>query len=228
VYASVFLTMDALQRYLEDHSKGTGPVLEWLERETRYRTVHPRMLGNEPMGSFLTLLVQMIRPRNVLEIGTFTGYSAICMARGLEPGARIDTIEIFDEHNDLIREAFRRSGLEERIVLHTGDALQVVPQMHREGRRFQLAYIDGNKREYCTYYRDVKALLDPGGYIVADNVLWDGKVWDQRNRDAQTEGIRAYNRLVMQDDEVSAVLLPFGDGVSICRKHAPSVCKTSG
>lgn len=217
-----------LDQYLAVNSTPLPQVLEWLERETNLRTKHGRMLSGPVVGRLLAAFSVMISPSRILEIGTFTGYSAICMARGLEPGARIDTIEIFDEHNDLIREAFRRSGLEERIVLHTGDALQVVPQMHREGRRFQLAYIDGNKREYCTYYRDVKALLDPGGYIVADNVLWDGKVWDQRNRDAQTEGIRAYNRLVMQDDEVSAVLLPFGDGVSICRKHAPSVCKTSG
>ncbi|HHV03793.1 MAG: O-methyltransferase [Bacteroidales bacterium] len=220
--------MDDLTKYLLDHSKGRDPLLEWLERETHFRSVHPRMLSGEPMGSFLTMIVKMIRPRNILEIGTFTGYSAICMARGLDLTSGIDTIEINDEQRDLIREAFRRSGLRDRIVLHQGDALKIIPRMQRKGLRFQLVYIDGNKREYVDYYRLVKPMVDPGGYIIADNVLWDGKVWDKENRDAQTQGIRAYNRLVADDQDVSVVLLPLGDGLSICRKDGPSAGNPNG
>lgn len=212
------MIMDLLRTYLNENCAKKDPVLDWLERETHYRCVHPRMLGGEPLGSLLTMLVKMIRPQNILEIGTFTGYSAISMARGLSEGGRIDTIEIFDEHNDLITEAFRRSGMEERITLHTADALEEIPKMHRQGYVCQMAFIDGNKREYCDYYRLVKQVLEPGGYIVADNVLWDGKVADPTCKDPQTEGLRAYNKLVFEDQEVSSVLLPLGDGLSICRK----------
>ncbi|HOO42158.1 MAG TPA: O-methyltransferase [Bacteroidales bacterium] len=214
--------MDVLKKYLNGLSRQQDPVLEWLERETHYRCVHPRMLSGEPLGSFLTMLVKMIHPRNVLEIGTFTGYSSICMGRGLSPEGRIDTIEIFDENNDLIREAFRKSGLEKQINLHTGNALEVIPGMKQNGYTCQLAYIDGNKREYCDYYAVVKQVLEPGGYIIADNVLWDGKVADPKHKDPQTEGLRAYNILVSQDPEVTSVLLPLEDGFSICRKDGPA------
>jgi len=212
------MIMDMLKRYLNDLSRQQDPVLEWLERETHYRCIHPRMLSGEPLGSFLTMMVKMIRPRNVLEIGTFTGYSSICMGRGLSPEGRIDTIEIFDENNDLIREAFRRSGLEKQIYLHTGNALEVIPGMRQNRYTCQLAYIDGNKREYCDYYAVVKQVLAPGGYIIADNVLWYGKVADPKYKDPQTEGLRAYNKMVYVDQEVTSVLLPLGDGLSICRK----------
>ncbi len=216
------MVMDPLKKYLHDHSRQRDPVLEWLERKTRYRCVHPRMLAGEPLGALMTMLVKMIRPRNILEIGTFTGYSAICMGRGLSPEGRIDTIEIFDEYNDLILEAFKRSGMEKQISLHTGNALDVIPGLQENGYVCQMAYIDGNKREYCDYYRAVKQVLEPGGYIIADNVLWDGKVVDPKHKDAQTEGLRAYNKLVLKDPEVSMVLLPLGDGLSICRKDGPA------
>ena len=139
---------DILKKYMNDHSRQKEPVLEWLERETHYRCVHPRMLSGEPLGSLLTMLVKMIRPRNILEIGTFTGYSSICMGRGLTPEGRIDTIEIFDENNDLIMEAFRRSGLERQINLHNGNALEVIPRLLQNGYTCQLVYIDGNKLSY--------------------------------------------------------------------------------
>lgn len=219
---------EMLKKYLHDHSRQKEPVLEWLERETHYRCVHPRMLSGEPLGSFLSMLVKMIRPRNILEIGTFTGYSSICMGRGLSPEGRIDTIEIFDEHNDLIIEAFRRSGLESQIHLHTGNALEVIPGLRENGYSCQLAYIDGNKREYCDYYREVKKVLEPGGYIIADNVLWDGKVADPKYKDPQTAGLRAYNILVLKDPEVTTVLLPLGDGLSICRKDGPASGNPTG
>lgn len=207
-----------IERYVTAHSQPQDEVLAWLERETHYRTVHPRMLCGEPMGTFLTLWVQLMRPSRILEIGTFTGYSAICLARGLDANSRgLDTIEIFDEHQTLIQEAFARSGMAPRIRVHWGDALQVIPQLGPGP--FPLVYMDGNKREYEAYYDLVKPLVPKGGYILADNVLWDGKVADDTQRDAQTLGIRAFNKKVQEDPDVTNVLLPLFDGLMIIQRN---------
>lgn len=210
--------MDPLQEYISRHSQPQDEVLSWLETQTHYRTIHPRMLSGEPMGRFLTLFVQMISAARILEIGTFTGYSAICMARGLPEGGLLDTIEIFDEQQDLIQEAFKRAGVLERVHLHIGDALTVIPLLAAQGATYQMVYIDGNKREYSAYYKAVKPLVSPGGYILADNVLWDGKVLDSTATDAQTKGILAFNDLVANDPDVFNVLLPLGDGLMLCKK----------
>jgi predicted O-methyltransferase YrrM len=209
--------MDALQRYLEDHSKGTGPVLEWLERETRYRTVHPRMLGNEPMGSFLTLLVQMIRPRNVLEIGTFTGYSAICLSQGLAPGGSMDALEINDELEPIILEGFKRAGIQGKVRLIIGDALVSLDSL--AGNTYDLVYIDANKREYTRYYEKVVPIVRSGGYIIADNVLWDGKVFrEEIPSDPQGAEIVRFNTIVKEDHRTENFILPLRDGLNIIRK----------
>lgn len=210
--------MDPLQEYISRHSQPQDEVLSWLETQTHYRTIHPRMLSGEPMGGFLTLFVQMISAARILEIGTFTGYSAICMARGLPEGGLLDTIEIFDEQQDLIQEAFKRAGVLERVHLHIGNALSVIPLLAAQGVTYQMVYIDGNKREYSAYYKAVKPLVSPGGYILADNVLWDGKVLDSTATDAQTKGILAFNDLVANDPDVFNVLLPLGDGLMLCKK----------
>ncbi|HPS25223.1 MAG TPA: O-methyltransferase [Bacteroidales bacterium] len=210
--------MDPLQEYISRHSQPQDEVLSWLETQTHYRTIHPRMLSGEPMGGFLTLFVQMISAARILEIGTFTGYSAICMARGLPEGGLLDTIEIFDEQQDLIQEAFKRAGVLERVHLHIGNALSVIPLLAAQGATYQMVYIDGNKREYSAYYKAVKPLVSPGGYILADNVLWDGKVLDSTATDAQTKGILAFNDLVANDPDVFNVLLPLGDGLMLCKK----------
>ncbi|MDD2642621.1 MAG: O-methyltransferase [Bacteroidales bacterium] len=210
--------MDPLQEYISRHSQPQDEVLSWLETQTHYRTIHPRMLSGEPMGGFLTLFVQMISAARILEIGTFTGYSAICMARGLPEGGLLDTIEIFDEQQDLIQEAFKRAGVLERVRLHIGNALTVIPLLAAQGVTYQMVYIDGNKREYSAYYKAVKPLVSPGGYILADNVLWDGKVLDSTATDAQTKGILAFNDLVANDPDVFNVLLPLGDGLMLCKK----------
>ncbi len=207
-----------MQDYISRHSRPQDDVLSWLETQTHYRTIHPRMLSGEPMGGFLTLLVQMISPARILEIGTFTGYSAICMARGLSEGGIVDTVEIFDEQQDLIGEAFTRAGVLNRVHLHIGDALTVIPLLAAQGATYQMVYIDGNKREYSDYYKAVKPLVSPGGYILADNVLWDGKVLDSTAKDAQTKGIMAFNDLVANDPDVINVLLPLGDGLMLCKK----------
>jgi predicted O-methyltransferase YrrM len=210
--------MDPLQEYISRHSQPQDEILSWLETQTHYRTIHPRMLSGEPMGGFLTLFVQMISAARILEIGTFTGYSAICMARGLPEGGLLDTIEIFDEQQDLIQEAFKRAGVLERVHLHIGNALTVIPLLAAQGVTYQMVYIDGNKREYSAYYKAVKPLVSPGGYILADNVLWDGKVLDSTATDAQTKGILAFNDLVANDPDVFNVLLPLGDGLMLCKK----------
>ena len=210
--------MDPLQEYISRHSQPQDEVLSWLETQTHYRTIHPRMLSGEPMGGFLTLFVQMISAARILEIGTFTGYSAICMARGLPEGGLLDTIEIFDEQQDLIQEAFKRAGVLERVRLHIGNALTVIPLLAAQGVTYQMVYIDGNKQEYSAYYKAVKPLVSPGGYILADNVLWDGKVLDSTATDAQTKGILAFNDLVANDPDVFNVLLPLGDGLMLCKK----------
>lgn len=210
--------MDPLQEYISRHSQPQDEVLSWLETQTHYRTIHPRMLSGEPMGGFLTLFVQMISAARILEIGTFTGYSAICMARGLPEGGLLDTIELFDEQQDLIQEAFKRAGVLERVHLHIGNALSVIPLLAAQGVTYQMVYIDGNKREYSAYYKAVKPLVSPGGYILADNVLWDGKVLDSTATDAQTKGILAFNNLVANDPDVFNVLLPLGDGLMLCKK----------
>lgn len=210
--------MDPLQEYISRHSQPQDEVLSWLETQTHYRTIHPRMLSGEPMGGFLTLFVQMISAARILEIGTFTGYSAICMARGLPEGGLLDTIELFDEQQDLIQEAFKRAGVLEQVHLHIGDALTVIPLLAAQGVTYQMVYIDGNKREYSAYYKAVKPLVSPGGYILADNVLWDGKVLDSTATDAQTKGILAFNNLVANDPDVFNVLLPLGDGLMLCKK----------
>ncbi len=211
--------MDPLQEYISRHSQPQDEVLSWLETQTHYRTIHPRMLSGEPMGGFLTLFVQMISAARILEIGTFTGYSAICMARGLPEGGLLDTIEIFDEQQDLIQEAFKRAGVLERVRLHIGNALTVIPLLAAQGATYQMVYIDGNKREYSAYYKAVKPLVSPGGYILADNVLWDGKVYmDNPPADKQTRGIMEFNRIVKEDPRVENYILPLRDGLNIIKK----------
>ena len=208
--------MDPLERYIRENSTPQGEVLEWLERESWLRTSHGRMVAGPEVGALLNLLVRELRPRRVLELGTFTGYSTIWMAAALPEGGRLDTLEINDELEDLIREAFRRAGVEDRVRLVIGDALDILPMVDET---YDLVYIDANKRDYVAYYQAVVEIVRPGGLIVADNVLWDGKVCsDAPPRDQQTRGILAFNDLVAGDDRVENFILPLRDGLNIIRK----------
>ena len=208
--------MDPLERYIRENSTPQGDVLEWLERESWLRTSHGRMVAGPEVGALLNLLVRELRPRRVLELGTFTGYSTLWMASALPEGGRLDTIEINDELEDLIREAFRRAGVEDRVRLVIGDALDVLPMVDET---YDLVYIDANKRDYVAYYQEVINLVRPGGLIVADNVLWDGKVCaGEPPRDQQTRGILAFNDLVAGDTRVENFILPLRDGLNIIRK----------
>ncbi len=206
----------ASEKYLREHSSPQSEVLEWIEKQTNIRTNYPRMLSGAVQGRLLTILAEISNARNVLEIGTFTGYSATCLAYGLPEEGHIDTLEINDELEDLIREGWSRAGVEGKITLHIGDARKTIATL--EGP-YDLVYIDANKREYSDYYDLVFDLVRPGGLILADDVLWDGKLWqDPLPQDKQTLGIAAFNDKVMADPRVESVLLPIRDGLNVIRK----------
>ncbi len=208
----------ALDKYLEDHCSIRNEALAWLERQTNIRTNYPRMLTGRVQGEFLYMMTRMISPRNVLEIGTFTGYSAICMALGLPEGGHLDTLEINDELEDLIIEGFEKAGVSDKISLHIGDAMEFL-RSHAEDNAYDLTFIDANKREYPDYYELVLKLTRPGGFILADDVLWDGKVYAEKvPEDKQTAGIVKFNDLTANDPRVETVILPVRHGLSIIRK----------
>lgn len=213
-----------LDKYLREHSLCRTEALDWLERQTNIRTNYPRMLSGSVQGALLKILVELSGARNVLEIGSFTGYSAICMAYGLPEDGHIDALEINDELEDLMREGWERAGVTGKITLHIGDARQTLDVLSQEiadgsRERFDFVFIDANKREYCEYYNLVMPLLRPGGIIVADDVLWDGKVYTEPvSRDAQTTGLLKFNDMVASDPRVETVILPLRDGISLIRK----------
>lgn len=208
----------AQDKYIEEHCSISNEALDWLERQTNIRTNYPRMLTGKVQGEFLYMMTRMISPRNVLEIGTFTGYSAICMALALEGEGHIDTLEINDELEDLILEGFERAGVSGRVSLHIGDAVEFL--RGQDGKKlYDLTFIDANKREYPDYYELALSLTRPGGFILADDVLWDGKVYaEQIPTDKQTSGIVRFNDLAASDPRVETVILPVRHGLSIIRK----------
>lgn len=208
----------AQDKYIEEHCSISNEALDWLERQTNIRTNYPRMLTGKVQGEFLYMMTRMISPRNVLEIGTFTGYSAICMALALEGEGHIDTLEINDELEDLILEGFERAGVSGRASLHIGDAVEFM--RGQDGKKlYDLTFIDANKREYPNYYELALTLTRPGGFILADDVLWDGKVYaEQVPTDKQTSGIVRFNDLAASDPRVETVILPVRHGLSIIRK----------
>ncbi len=205
-----------IYEYIKEHSTPQGEVLDWVQKQTHIRTNHARMLSGAVQGRFMMMLVQMIRPKKVLELGTFTGYSAICLASAMPEDGHLDTLEINDELEDLILEGFERAGLSGRISLHIGDCKKTIEQL--EGP-YDLVYIDANKREYCEYYEALFDKVAQGGYILADNVLWDGKVYeDSVAGDRQTQGIARFNDMVAADPRVECIILPLRDGLTIIRK----------
>lgn len=206
-----------MEEYIERHIEREPANLRRLERETNLRRVNGRMCSGHLQGRVLKMLTRMIAPRQALELGTFTGYSALCIAEGLPEGSRLTTIEVEDELEDVILDAFGQSPYGDRIELKIGDALRVCETL--PDNSFQLIFIDADKREYPRYLREAKRLLSPGGYMIADNVLWDGHVAEEDRNDPQTEGVREYNRLVAEDPDFETVILPLRDGLSIARKR---------
>ena len=206
---------ERLDDYIAAHSSPEGDYLYRLYRATNIEILNPHMASGHVQGRLLKLLVKMIRPKNILEIGTYTGYSAICMAEGLDDDGRLYTFEVDDELEDFTRRWIEGSPVAEKIVFTIGSALEKVPQM---GVKFDLAFIDGNKREYIAYYEMALEHLNEGGWILADNTLWDGHVIDPTYKDAQTNGVRAFNDYVRADERVEEVILPLRDGLTIIRK----------
>ena len=201
-------------------SSPQGEALDWLQKQTNIRTNHARMLSGPVQGRFLKMIVEMCGARRVLELGSFTGYSGICLASGLPEDGHLDTLEINDELEDLILEGFSRAGLRERISLHIGGCLETLKRFREEGREpYDMVFIDANKRDYPEYYELVFDLVRPGGWILADNVLWDGKVaLDPMPQDRQTLGIDNFNRRVASDPRVESVIIPIRDGLNLIRK----------
>lgn len=207
------ITVD-LEEYIEKHSEREPDILVRLSRDTHKKVLRPRMLSGNMQGQFLKMLCKMIKAERVLEIGTYTGYSAISMIMGMEQGV-LDTIDINDEIEDFTREYIERSGFGERIFFHVGDACDIIPTL--EGV-FDLVFIDADKRQYAEYYRLVVDRVRSGGLIVADDVLWDGKVLDSESRDAQTVGILEFNDLVQEDTRVENIMFPVRHGLMLIRK----------
>ena len=205
-----------LDEYISCHIDPEPDYLYRLWRATNIHMLHGRMASGHLQGRLLKMLVRMIRPRNILEVGTFSGYSAICMAEGLEEGGMVYTFEINDEQEDFTRPWIEGSPVADRIRFIIGDALTEAPKL---GVVFDMAFIDGDKRTYLETYEIVLSLLRPGGFILADNTLWDGHVVDvSYGRDAQTQGIETFNDYVLHDSRVERVILPLRDGLTLIRK----------
>lgn len=207
--------MPDLSDYIEQHIEKEHPYLNQVFRNTYLYQVRPHMASGHLQGIVLRMLVQMIKPRRILEIGTYTGYSALSMASALQDGAMIDTYEINDELEDIIRANIANSPWAEKITPHIGDVLK---RKWTDETRYNLVFIDGNKRQYADYYELALSLTGCGDYILADNTLWDGHIVDSAyDGDAQTEGIRKFNDLVAKDNRVEKVILPLRDGLTIMR-----------
>lgn len=205
-----------IERYIESHIDPQDDILAELERETSLNVINPRMLSGHLQGSLLAMFSKMIRPASVLEIGTYTGYSAICLARGLQPGGKLITIDMNDELEPLARKYFARSGLSEAIDMRIGNALEILPKLDGP---FDLVFLDADKRQYAEYYTRVIEKVGSGGWIIADNILWDGKVAGTTDPgDLQTRGILNFNALVAADSRVEKTIIPVRDGIMVIRK----------
>ena len=207
---------DKLDRYVAEHIDAEGDYLYRLYRATNIHTIHGRMASGHLQGRLLKLLVKMFQPKNILEVGTFSGYSAICMAEGLTDGGKLYTFEINDEMEDFTRPWIEGSEVADKIDFRIGDANELAPKL---GVVFDMAFIDGDKRTYVETYEMVMNILRPGGFILADKTLWDGHVVEEAyDHDHQTIGIRKFNDHVATDSRVEKVILPLRDGLTIIRK----------
>src|SRR6056297_313695 len=207
-----------IEEYIRSFSDEEDPVLYELFRETNKKVLQPRMLSGHIQGKMLEMLTRMIRPRKILEIGTYTGYASICIARGLNQNAILHTIEINDELEDFIHHYLTKAGVQEKIQLHIGKAQEIIPNIDE---KFDCIFIDGDKREYPEYLKLCKKYLNDGGFIIADNVLWDGKVLEEKQKaDKHTQGIQAFNQEVKNDPELFQVIFPIRDGLMIIEKKS--------
>ena len=203
-----------LEEYIEAHATTPDAVLQELYRYTYLHEMNPRMMSGPVQGKFLQFLCQMLKPQRVLEIGTYTGYAAICIARGLPESGKLVTIEANREYEDTLRHYFDKAQVTEKIELILGDAKAVIPVLNET---FDLVFIDADKVSYPTYYNIVMEKVRPGGFILADNVLWDGKVLNAQTKERDTQALIAFNDMVQNDPRVENVLLPIRDGLMMIR-----------
>jgi len=204
-----------LEKYINDFSSPESEVLAELYHRTHTSVVNPNMVSGHLQGKVLGMIVSMIKPELILEIGTYTGYSAIAMALSMTGKAVLHTIEKNDELFDLSSSFMKKAGVSDKIIMHTGDARTTIPGLKSD---FDLVFIDGDKREYPEYYKLVLECLKPGGFILVDNVLWDGKVADPESNDPMTSGVREFNTLVKNNPELEQVILPLRDGLMLIKK----------
>ena len=205
---------EKISSYALENTEKEPKLLSDLNRETWANVMIPRMLSGHLQGRVLSMISKMIHPTNIIEVGTYTGYSALCMAEGLKENGKIHTLDINEEYTSVARKYFDKSDYKENIIQHIGNAVDVIPQLND---KFQLAFLDADKENYSNYFDLIINKMDIGGYIIADNVLWSGKVTEE-NKDEETMALHNYNKKVLSDKRVETVLLPVRDGLNISRK----------
>lgn len=206
---------DEIDQYVEQHTQAEPKILQELNRETWQKVLQPRMLSGHFQGRVLSMLTKLIRPKVILEIGTYTGYSALCMAEGLAGNGKIITIDRNEELEEIQQKYFQKLGFQDQIIQHYGNALEVIPQLNE---KFDLVFIDADKSNYANYFDLVIEKMNPGGVILSDNVLWSGKVTQKPDeKDVDTKALIQYNKKINEDPRVESVLLPIRDGLTITR-----------
>jgi len=205
-----------LENYILEHISEEDEVLKELARETYVKVFHPRQLSGHLQGKILEMISKMINPKHILELGTFTGYSAICLAKGLQDDGKLITIEVNDEIETIFKKYLEKSGLPDKIIQKIGDAIDIIPEIDMN---FDLVFIDANKKSYIDYYNLVFDKVNKGGFIIADNILWDGKVLSKpKQGDHFTKGIQEFNNYIKNDKRVEKVIFPVRDGMLVIRK----------
>lgn len=209
-----FISED-LENYVTAHSENEPEILQQLNKETHQKILQPRMLSGHFQGRVLSILAKLIQPKNILELGTYTGYATLCLAEGLHEEGTIDTIDINEELEDIQNKYFELSGKRNQIVQHVGNALDIIPQLNK---KFDLVFIDADKENYINYWNLIVPMMNKGGIILSDNVLWSGKILEEvKKNDKSTPILIAYNKLVKDDPRVETVLLPIRDGLTVSR-----------
>lgn len=209
------LIPEIIQKYAEDHTSPESSILYELNRQTHLKALMPRMLSGHLQGRLLSMLSHMLAPRRILEIGTYTGYSALCLAEGLQPDGKLITIDKNEELEDLAKSFFSKAGMLHKIKMIIGNALEILPQLNET---WDLVFIDADKINYSRYYEMVLPKVRKNGWIIVDNVLWSGKVADSQFTDKDTQALRNFNKIVQNDPSVENLLLPIRDGLMLIRK----------
>jgi len=204
-----------LDKYVVEHTSLENDLLKKIQRETHLNVLQPRMLSGPFQGRFLSLISSLVQPNKILEIGTYTGYSALCLAEGLSKSGTLITIDINDELEERVKGYFQESSFADQLTLKIGPALSIIPQLEHD---FDLVFIDADKKNYINYYKEIFPKVKVGGMIIADNVLWSGKVVDQDAQDPDTQLLRYFNLMIQEDARVSNILLPIRDGLMLVRK----------